>query len=89
MVLTSIISLFLSRIVYLDNNDEAGTKNDLAIVDTNTKTELEKLEESLINTFGNDYENVISKNINSTVMAENLEKSFEKKPRMGSAWGCK
>ena len=78
MVLTSIISLFLSRIVYLDNNDEAGTKNDLAIVDTNTKTELEKLEESLINTFGNDYENVISKNINSTVMAENLEKSFEK-----------
>lgn len=48
------------------------------MVDTNTISELEELEESLINTFGNNYENIIVKNNNSTAMAENLEKSFDK-----------
>lgn len=64
--------------VYFSNNNEIWTKKNLALVDTNTISELEELEESLINTFGNNYENIIVKNNNSTAMAENLEKSFDK-----------
>ena len=78
LVLTSIISLLLSGIVYFSNNNEIEAKDNLAFVDINTKLELQKLEESLINTFGTDYENIMVKNINSTAIAENLEKSFDK-----------